>query len=371
MEWSSGRVLGPAPPDSDWWDKMLFSGAVVVKNPNPNPNPKTSNPNGDAYRMYYYGRSEDMWNMGVKPFNKSLPTGRIGMALSADGTAFRRHRGSLPNGAIFDPSDDPAAFDSVHVAVSDAVYSEGKWCLYYFGGGMLELPLVGKPEEKHRGLRLLPGMASSDDGFLFSERFGPLLDVGKPGSWDENGVSWPRVFSGDGKLFMTYHTRESGGPAGMGFFSAGLAVSGDGKRWEKVGKILSVGELGSWDEGGVSVRHVIRVGDEYVMFYEGSNFRFEFAIGLALSSDGVTWRKDVECGREPGGPILTARTGEDVWDNVIVGTPYVLPMPDGNFRMYYLGVGKVEANGEVTTQQGMGLAVSDGANFRLWKRYGC
>ncbi|KAH9300391.1 hypothetical protein KI387_011974 [Taxus chinensis] len=356
MDWNSGRVLGPAPQDSDWWDKKLFSGAVVVKNPNPN---------GDIYRMYYYGRSEDVWNMGVKPFNNFLPTGRIGMAVSSDGAAFRRYRGPLTNGAVMDPSDNPDAFDSVHLAVSDIVYSEGKWLLYYFGGGMEELPQVGKPGERYRGVRLLPGVASSVDGIRFSDRRGPLLDVGKPGSWDENGVSWPRVFNVDGKLFMTYHTRESGGPAGMGFFSAGLAVTGDGQRWEKVGKILSGGEPGTWDEGGVSVRHVIRVGDQFAMFYEGSNFKFEFAIGLALSNDGVTWKK------EPGGPVLTARTGEDVWDNVIVGTPYVLEMPDGSFRMYYLGVGKLKTNGQETTQQGIGLAVSDGTNFRSWRRYGC
>jgi hypothetical protein len=36
--------------------------------------------------------------------------------------------------------------------------------------------------------------------------------------------------------------------------------------------------------------------------------------------------------------------GEDFWDNVLVGTPYVLAMEDGNFKMCYLGVGKIEGD---------------------------
>lgn len=171
---------------------------------------------------------------------------------------------------------------------------------------------------------------------------------------------------------MTYHTRETGGPNNSGFFSAGVATSVDGKEWQKGGKILSVGEPGSWDEGGVSVRHVLPVtgrggGGGYIMVYEGCNSKFEFGIGLATSDDGLKWKKDTEAGPEPGGPILKARVGENVWDNIIVGSPYALTMNDGSFRMYYLGVGKLE--GDETSKQGIGLAVSDGENYRSWRRF--
>lgn len=167
---------------------------------------------------------------------------------------------------------------------------------------------------------------------------------------------------------MTYHTRESGGPKGVGFYSAGVATSDDGKHWQKQGKVLSMGAPGSWDEGGVSVRHVLRVDGHYVMFYEGTNFNFEYSIGLAVSEDGLVWEKDTRAGPEPGGPILKARIGENYWDNMIVGTPYAVAMTDGSFRMYYLGVGKLD--GDEASKQGVGLAISDGANYRSWKRWG-
>lgn len=370
FSWSSGRVLGPPPPDSSSWDRKAFAGAVVVLDPSSSPSP---------FRLYYYGRASDQWNLGVTPFNATLPTGRIGLALSPDGFSFHRFVGPLPDGAIMDPSDNPHNFDCVHIAVGDVLFAhqENRWFLYYFGGSFDELPLPGFPDRRHKGVRLQPGLAFSDDGIAFNDRHGPILEVGAPGSWDQHGVSWPRVLqpsrmaegkeSNEGKWLMSYHTREAGGPKGFGFFSAGIAVSDDGKSWEKKGKVISCGELGAWDEGGVSVRHIIRHQGQYLMFYEGSNFQFEFCIGLATSADGLNWKKDTECGPEPGGPILKARRGGQFWDNFVVGTPYVIAMPDGSFRLYYLGVGKKE--GEETMQQGIGLALSEGSNFRSWKRF--
>lgn len=363
--WSSGRVLGPDPLS---WDSKAFAGAVVV------PADPLSSASTSAWRMYYYGRGSDLWNMGVIPFNASLPTGRIGLALSDDGAlSFSRFKGPLSQGALLDPSDDPSSFDCVHIAVGDVAFnpSLNQWFLYYFGGGLEELPLVGFPDRLCRGVRLQPGLAISDDGIHFQHRQGPILTVGDVGSWDQNGVSWPRVLPPspehpNDKWIMSYHTRESGGVNNFGFFSAGIAVSVDGKVWEKKGKVLSCGEPGTWDEGGVSVRHIIRYNEKFLMFYEGSNYKFEFSIGLAVSDDGMSWTKDNECGPEPGGPILKARKGEQVWDNVVVGTPYVIVLPDGTLRMYYLGVGKKE--GDTSSQQGIGVAASNGVDFRSWRR---
>jgi hypothetical protein len=137
----SGRVLGPAPAESDWWDKKLLSGAVVV--------PEIGKP---GYRMYYYGRGTDVWAKGVTPFNASLPTGRNGMAVSEDGLQFERYKGHLSGGAIMDPSPEYDTFDAVHLGVSDVFYDQAKdtWRMYYFGGGYEESPLPTNPEKLFR-----------------------------------------------------------------------------------------------------------------------------------------------------------------------------------------------------------------------------
>eukprot|EP00850_Spirogloea_muscicola_P010578 SM000062S19964 [mRNA] locus=s62:578413:588150:- [translate_table: standard] len=348
----AGRVLGPPPADGGWWDSLCLSGAVVVP-----PAP----PGLDGWRMYYYGRDSPTWGQGVEAI-PSLPTGRIGMAVSADGVRWERFRGPLPGGAIMDPAEDPAAFDSVHIAVSDVVQQPGGagWVLYYLGAGTEEGEVPGMTGRR-QGVRIRLGRATSKDGVTFERLKEPLMELGPPGAFDELGMAWARVLppeaSGRQEWLMTYHSRERGA-----FFSVGVARSPDGKEWHKLGKKLSHGPPGAWDDGGVSVRHVLRIGQQYVMFYEGSNTKLSFAIGLATSADGVEWHKDELVGPEPGGPILTARTDEDVWDNIIVGTPYVVAMPDGSFRMYYLGSGKLA--GQEAPRQGIGLAISHGSDFR-------
>jgi hypothetical protein len=62
---------------------------------------------------------------------------------------------------------------------------------------------------------------------------------------------------------MTYHTRETEGPTGFGCYTPGIATSTDGENWVKGGKVLSLGAPGSWDEGGASVRHVLKIGDQF------------------------------------------------------------------------------------------------------------
>jgi hypothetical protein len=44
-------------------------------------------------------------------------------------------------------------------------------------------------------------------------------------------------------------------------------------------------------------------------------------------------------------------------------------MPDGSYRMYYVG-GTEGGHDELSVEIRIGLAVSDGPNFRKWRRWG-
>ncbi|CAI7776366.1 unnamed protein product [Closterium sp. NIES-53] len=316
-----------------------------------------------------------------------------------------------------------------------------EWCMLYSGGSLKAVDLPGLPGVKAQGAEIQIGVVWSRDGVHFNVRTErPVLEKGAAGEWDQFGVSWPRVVrlsqasppaaagvsgaesgSRSGNLvsadpsvagdtwLLTYHTRgqDEQGKAG---YAAGAAVSCDGgKTWQRLGKVLSGGGPGSWDEQGVSVRSVVSVpaGKEgrsidglsadaaeaaaagtigsaadasgkveipaactrLIMLYEGCNTSNEFAIGLATSDDdGLTWHKAIGAGPEPGGPVLKARSGEEAWDNILVGAPYVVARPDGSLWMYYVGVGKMQ--GDETPRQGIGLAVSCGSDYMRWERYG-
>ncbi|CAI5516352.1 unnamed protein product [Closterium sp. Naga37s-1] len=186
-----------------------------------------------------------------------------------------------------DTSIAAAAVDSTSISTN----GQQEWCMLYSGGSLKPVDLPGLPGVKAQGAEIQIGAAWSRDGVHFnvrSER--PVLGKGARGEWDQFGVSWPRIVqlpqaspaaaaaaaavefgssidhrvkadpsvAGDIWL-MTYHTRgqDEQGKAG---YAAGAAVSCDGgKSWQRLGKVLSGGDPGLWDEQGVSVRSVVAV----------------------------------------------------------------------------------------------------------------
>jgi hypothetical protein len=69
---------------------------------------------------------------------------------------------------------------------------------------------------------------------------------------------------------------------------------------------------------------------QWLMWYSGVSRDWEVAIGLALSSDGVRWRK------HPDNPVLSPAAGGS-WDDAWVAVPTVLPLRSGLW-MFYSGV---------------------------------
>lgn len=339
-----GLVLTPGP--EGWWDSERISSPRVLHSPD------------GTWKMWYYGRDAS--------FDRqiNLPTGRCGLAISSDGVKWERVKGPLTMGAIFEPHPDENRFDSAHVGVSDVYFSDGLYWMWYLGGDR-QIIEVGK--FKAKGIQMLPGCAVSRDGINWVRLEGPhrgaFLSLGQPGEFDALFCAWPQVLRDGSSWKMYYHTLN---PERL--FLVGLAVSQDGFQWEKVGQILGPGEPGSFDERGIGTRHVLKIDGQYLMFYEGVNQSGYHSIGLAISADGINWEK--QPGSEAGGSIFShAPKSSGRWDAQAIGTPCVVSMADGSFRMYYIGANE-GGHDELSSQHQIGLAVSDGSNFRKWHRWG-
>jgi hypothetical protein len=238
--------------------------------------------------------------------------------------------------------------------------SGGAYSALYFGGSVEPVEL-GMGPGPIVGFRMRPGGAISRDGLAWErlESANPLLDVGPEGAWDSNFVSWPRALPVDpsqpeGEWLMTYHALMPP-PAGGGppQWAVGGAVSNAGHAlgpYTKLegGPVLSGGPPGSFDERGIGTRHVIHAPAEerddeagvgLVMVYEGVGGDGRHRLGLATSSDGgQVWRKVEGLGPDAGGPIFEGAPPEsDAWDNGNVGTPWVVALPSGGWRLYYVG----------------------------------
>ncbi|MBU7586245.1 MAG: glycosyl hydrolase [Nostoc sp. TH1S01] len=340
-----GLVLTPGP--EGWWDSERISSPQVLRCLD------------GTWKMWYYGRDAE--------FDRqiNLPTGRCGLAISADGIHWQRVPGSLTQGAVFEPHPAPQRFDSAHVGVSNVYFRDNLYWMWYFGGNHT---IVEMGKFSAKGLNMRPGCAISRDGInwvrLESTYQGAVLDLGKPGEFDALFCGWPQVLpDDDGTWKMYYHTLNPD----KGFL-VGLALSTDGLHWEKLGQILAAGELGSFDEKGIGTRHVIKIKRQYIIFYEGVNRSGYHSIGLAISADGIHWQK--ETGDQPGGSVFShAPKGSGRWDAQAVGTPCIVPMDDGSLRMYYIGANEGGYD-ELSSQHQIGLAVSTGSNFSQWSRWG-
>ena len=384
----SGRVLSPGSSGDGWWDGRCAAMPVVL--------PPT--PTRAKWQCYYYGRPSDKWNADLPAF---LPTGISGLAESTDGLNWVRVAGPLEEGAILRPSDDTDAFDHVHVGITDVFpLSGGSYAALYFGGSGEEVSL-GMGPGPIKGFKMRPGAATSRDGsglsWERSDAINPLLDVGAEGAWDSNFVSWPRALpldptQPDGPWLMTYHALmppgadtggDGGGASGGPRWAVGAAMSEAGHAlgpYTKIsldGPVLRGGGPGSFDESGIGTRHVVHAapppgggsgggGDGgLVMVYEGVAADGRHRLGLATSADGKTWSKVEGLGPDPGGPCFEGAPAEvDAWDNGNVGTPWVVALPDGRWRLYYVGT---SSKGRAVA---IGAAEADSLLSAEWARVG-
>lgn len=118
--------------------------------------------------------------------------------------------------------------------------------------------------------------------------------------------------------------------AGREVPSIGLARSSDGLSWHKEAQpVLEPGPRGSWDERGVADPYVIRRGEWLYLYYTGMDRAQRQRLGVARSRDGIDWRKSLD------NPILDIG-GHEEWDEGGLGEPAVWTS-HGVYWMLYTG----------------------------------
>jgi sucrose-6-phosphate hydrolase SacC (GH32 family) len=114
----------------------------------------------------------------------------------------------------------------------------------------------------------------------------------------------------------------------------GLATSKDGRNWQKSPQNpIFDGEPGAWDAFGEHAPFVMKDGNLYKMWYEGSDGNVR-QLGYATSRDGINWRK------HPGNPVLHA--GPEAYDQAVAGHGTVL-LEDGLYKLWYHAIGDLGA----------------------------
>jgi hypothetical protein len=340
-----GLVLGPS---AEGWDSAQLAGPRVLREAD------------GSWRMWYSGRE------GTFPAVTDWPTGRIGLATSRDGFNWQRVQGPGTLGSLLDPTVDPDRFDTGHLAAGGVSREGDRYVLWYFGGRPGEyrtgsLRLAGFPASAVRAVSL--------DGIAWQRDWGPdagaQLAPGPAGSTDASMVAWPQAVSVAANRVHLYYSALDD----RGISRVHLALSGDGRRFARVGPVLEPGPAGSFDARGAGEAQVTRVPDGWWMFYAGTDEQGRKAIGFARSADGRIWEKVP--GPLPGGAVLAPPADPDAWDAGGVGTPWLVAGDGERLHLYYTGVSRSTGFGpwRRLPRHAIGVAVSAGDPTR-WERPG-
>ena len=139
------------------------------------------------------------------------------------------------------------------------------------------------------------GYAFSENGINWNRINHPVIQIGdNDPNFTEIDNSNPYViYNKDLNIYQMWYT--SGGvnwSGGPDRFRLRYATSNDGISWTKYDTWSLQGSSGAWDSGGIARGiSVIYQNGLYKLWYSGTNDGFQWRIGYAESTNGISWRK--------------------------------------------------------------------------------
>lgn len=236
------------------------------------------------------------------------------------------------NNLIF-PLGEPNTFDSNYCMNPFVLRIGDEYHLYYAGG------------DKHDDRRICLATAPVDNLTQWT-RHGPILELGDAGSFDAKWAVLPHIVQINPNRWHLYYTGNSGIGQGLSAFPGiGLAISDDGKHWQKYENspiLAPTGKVGDSDAMGIAGGSVIKVllpdgQTEWRFYYTGCP-----TIGddifldqqkqccFATSQDAIHWERQ--------GAIMWRNPDHD-YENVAVAGPVASQLEDGTYQMWYSAIG--------------------------------
>ncbi len=197
-------------------------------------------------------------------------TWRTGLALSRDGLQGEKR------GAFLSP--DPATWESDYIAANGSALFEGGEWWYWYQAGQKARPQIGLARSK----------AGAGGPEAPHKEPGPVLRYGPYMSWDEQAVADPYVIRIGRYFFMYYLGQDRGSRQRLGLARSEDGLHWQKLRSNP---ILDLGAPGSFDENGLGEPAVWSLHGFYWMLYAGRDSAEHRRLGLARSLDGVHWRK--------------------------------------------------------------------------------
>ncbi|MBM3812822.1 MAG: hypothetical protein FJW20_14440 [Acidimicrobiia bacterium] len=190
-----------------------------------------------------------------------------GMARSADGIGWEKQGKRL--------SPEPAGWEAGYIAANGAALVFKDEIYYWYQAG--NPPRIG--------------LARSRDGARFQKHPEPVIDLGPRGSWDERAAADPYVIQSGEELYMFYLGEDRARRQRLGVARSRDGI----RWWKLLANpVLELGQPGAFDENGLGEPAVFTAHGRYWMIYTGRDQREARRLGLASSPDGVRWQRAPE-----------------------------------------------------------------------------
>lgn len=176
------------------------------------------------------------------------------------------------------------------------------------------------------------GQATRQPYRVFQKTHKIVLDVGPPGAFDSTQAKYPSILKVGDQWRMWYNGRTDDRFTG----AIGLATSTDGLRWKKANggrPVFKTGASGTFDSTKVDHPAVLRFAGRFHMWYTAGDRRSRYTIGYATSDDGMAWR------RANGGRPVFGPGAKGKFDDQVVLHPAVVRDASGLLHLWYNGVG--------------------------------
>ena len=271
------------------------------------------------------GDSSDVLNPSVVRFQGAY----WNLYSEFDGKAWHTAAATSPDGLAWTKLGrvlSPQASEGSYIAANGSALAVGDEILYWYE--------IGYP------LRI--ALARSRDGKNWTRHGDAVVPLGPRGSFDERDVADPYVIRAGSYFYMFYLGQDRARRQ-----SLGIARSTDGVTWEKLrtNPILNPGAPGSFEENGLGEPAVWTSGAQWWMLYRGRDKKEQRRLGLARSADGVRWE------RVPNFVI----SGSNPWDSQVICDPSVEQMPDSSIRVWFGGGDVASPDQGLHGQIGVGI----------------
>jgi predicted GH43/DUF377 family glycosyl hydrolase len=240
------------------------------------------------------------------------------------GHAVRKDSVWEKKGIILSP--DPQTWEGSYIAANGAALFLEKRFWYWYVAGARERPGIG--------------LARSSDAQSWTREKRAVLDPGPYGSWDEYGVADPYVIR-IGEYFYLYYLGQDRARRQR----LGVARSTDGIGWKKLrtNPLLELGGSGAFDENGLGEPAVWISHGFYWMLYTGRDAGEMRRLGLARSTDGVSWTK-----------LPVVFSGQQAWDSKVICDPEV-ELSGTEIRVWFGGGDVARPDENLNGQIGFGM----------------